>query len=183
MKTINTKTETITWQIDPVHSKIEFSVSHMVISQIVGHFRKIEGKVITENEDFETARVEISIDAKSIDTNNEQRDNHLRSPEFIEAEKYPKITFYSTAVKKINEGSYLIIGDLTLRDITKQVEFSAKYNGTVKDPYNNKRAGFKITTEINRKDYGVNWHAALDSGGLVAGDNVEITGHIEIIHQ
>lgn len=182
MKSVNTSLETITWHIDPVHSKIVFSVTHMVISEIVGHFKKLEGKVITQENDFKTAKLELTIDANSIDTNNEQRDHHLKSPEFIDAAKYPKITFRSTDVKKINESLYTIIGDFTLRGVTKQLELKAKYNGSIKDPYNNERAGFKISTEINRKDFGVNWHAALDSGGLIAGDIVEITAYIEILH-
>jgi polyisoprenoid-binding protein YceI len=182
MNTIHTSIESTTWHIDPVHSKIVFSVTHMVISEIIGNFKKFEGKVITENENFETAKLELTIDANSIDTNNEQRDTHLRSAEFIDASKYSKIIFRSTSVKKVNENLYLITGDFTLRGVTRQLELKAKYNGSIKDPYNNKRAGFKISTEINRKDFGVNWHAALDSGGLIAGDIVEITAYIEILH-
>lgn len=183
MEAIGQTTESIIWHIDPVHSRIEFVVEHMVISHITGQFRKFEGKVVTEGEEFENAQIEIQIEAASIDTNNEQRDAHLRSADFIYAEKYPVISFKSTSVRKTGERSYIVTGDFTLRGIVKTIEFNARYNGSVKDPYNNTRAGFKVQTEINRRDYSVNWRAFLETGGLVVGDTIEITGFIEIVHE
>jgi polyisoprenoid-binding protein YceI len=176
-------TETITWQIDQAHSSIEFSVSHMLISNISGFFRKFEGKIISEGEDFTNAEVEASIDARTIDTNQEQRDKHLKSPEFLDAENHPDIRFKSTSIKMESEGTYLLTGDFTLRGITKKTNLYVKHNGTVKDNFGNIRAGFKITGEINRKEFDINWQASLDSGSLVAGDKVKISANIEIVHQ
>jgi polyisoprenoid-binding protein YceI len=176
-------TETTTWQIDQAHSKIEFSVSHMLISNITGLFRKYEGKIISEGEDFTNAEVEVTIDAMSIDTNNEQRDKHLKSAEFLDAINHPNITFRSTSIKMENEAIYVLKGDFTLRGITKNIELMVKHHGTVKDTFGNIRAGFKVTGEINRKEFDVKWQASLDSGSLVAGDKVKICANVEIIHQ
>ena len=171
------------WQLDPMHSKIEFQVSHMVISNITGFFKNFTGRVVSEGDNFVNAQVEISIDAASIDTNNEQRDSHLRSEEFLNVEKEPTITFKSTAVYKRGENTYQVKGNFSLRGVAKEIELEVKHNGTITDPYGNQRAGFELRTEINRKEYGVNWHAVLDNGGLVAGDMVKINANVEIVQQ
>lgn len=174
---VNSKTQT--WAIDLAHSKIEFSVSHMVISHVKGYFKNFEGHIKTLGDNFENAQVEVSIDSNSIDTNNEQRDNHLRSTEFIDASNFPSITFKSTSVRKINDKTFIITGDFTLRGVTKKIELTAKYNGSVKDN-NGMRAGYKVMGEIDRKDFDVNWSAKLETGALIAGNIVEFTGYIEI---
>lgn len=176
-------TQQKTWAIDPAHSKIEFSVSHMVISSVTGFFKQFEGKAISEGEDFTNARVEVLIEASSIDTNNEQRDAHLKSEDFLDVGKQPKITFHSTSIRKTGDNTYKITGNFSLRGVTKSIELDVKHNGTVKDTYGNTRAGFKVTGQVNRKDYGVNWHAVLDNGGLVAGDVLDINANVEIVQQ
>jgi polyisoprenoid-binding protein YceI len=183
MKTTVDTQKNIIWDLDLAHSKIEFSVNHMVIAYITGYFKKFQGRAISEGEDFENAKVEISIEASSIDTNNEQRDKHLRSPEFLDAANHPLITFKSTSIKKAGANSYLLKGDFSLRGVTKNIELRVNHNGTIKDPYGNSRAGFNIKGAVNRKEYGVNWHAVLDNGGLVAGDMVEINANVEIVHK
>jgi polyisoprenoid-binding protein YceI len=176
-------TETLTWQIDQAHSSIEFSVSHMLISHITGHFKKFEGKITSEGEDFEHAEAEATIDANSIDTNHEHRDAHLKSPEFLDAANHPNITFKSTSIQMVSEGTYIVKGNFSMRGKTKNIELNVKHNGTVKDTFGNIRAGFKVNGEINRKDFDVNWQAILESGSLVAGDKVKIFANIEVIHQ
>jgi polyisoprenoid-binding protein YceI len=176
-------TETITWQIDQAHSRIEFSVSHMLISNITGLFRKFEGRILSEGEDFSNAEVDVRIDARSIDTNHEQRDNHLKSPEFLDAENHSNITFKSTSIRMMSEGTYILNGDFTLRGITKNIELQVRHNGTLKDNFGNIRAGFRVTGEINRKEFDVNWQAILESGSLVAGDKVKICANIELVHK
>lgn len=173
----------ICWKFDKDHSKIDFSVSHMVISHVTGHFKKFEGTVLSEGENFEHAKVEVIIDASSIDTNNQTRDNHLRSPEFIDATAFPKIYFKSTSLRKVNETSFILIGDFTLKGITKSIELNVKFNGKVKDPNEKSRAGFKVSGEINRREYDVNWSERISSGGLIAGEIVEFTANVEIIEQ
>ena len=170
------------WHVDTAHSSIEFSVSHMVISEVTGHFRSFKGIVTTESDDFVTAKIELTIEAASIDTNNESRDNHLRSSEFLDVIKHPQITFKSAFITRLSGTGYSITGDFTVRGVTKRIILNARHNGTVIDPAGNTRAGFKVTGELNRKDFGVNWHKTLDSGGLVAGDILTVTANMEIVH-
>jgi polyisoprenoid-binding protein YceI len=170
-----------TWQIDPDHSKMEFSILHMLISQITGHFKSLQGKVITEGDDFSGSYAEIILDASSIDTNNPSRDLHLVSQEFLDAPRFPQISFQSTSVKKIKDNIYRVDGTLTLHGISRPLDLQVGYNGKITDPNGNTRAGFRISGKINRKDFGINWSAHLDEGGLVAGDVIDIYGNMELI--
>lgn len=169
------------WTFDKAHTKVQFKVSHMVISEVTGQFKSYDGTVETSKDDFTDAKINFTIDVNSIDTDNEQRDNHLKSDDFFNAEKFPKITFVSKSFKKVGDKKYKLTGDLTIRNFTKQVELDVTYNGTVKDPWGNTRAGFKVAGRINRFDFGLKWNALLELGGAVVGENVDIIIDAEII--
>ncbi len=168
------------WNLDKTHSSVNFSVSHMVVSEATGNFKDFSGDVKSEKADFSDLSVNFTIKVASINTDDEKRDGHLKSPDFFDAAKYSDITFKSTGVKKINDKKYELTGDLTMKGVTKKVTWEVKYNGTVKDPYGFNRAGFKATTTVNRKDYGVSWNKTLDAGGVAVGDDVTITVNAEI---
>lgn len=170
-----------TWIIDPDHSKIEFSIAHMLVSTITGHFKSLQGTITTFGEGFSNSIAEIIIDAASIDTNNPSRDSHLASQEFLDAPRFPQIIFKSTSVRNLKENIYQVEGELSLHGILKNITCQIIYNGRIKDPTGNTRAGIKISGKINRKDFGINWNAHLDEGGLVAGDLIEIYGNVELI--
>ncbi|MDH7605291.1 MAG: YceI family protein [Melioribacter sp.] len=175
---INAQTK---WTFDKSHSKVQFKVTHMVISEVTGQFNSYDGTVETSKDDFTDAKINFTIDVNSIDTDNQQRDTHLKSDDFFNAEKFPKITFVSKSFKKVSDKKYKLVGDLTIRNITKQVELDVVYNGTVKDPWGNTRAGFKVLGQVNRFDYGLKWNALLELGGAVVGENVDIIIDIELI--
>jgi len=165
-----------TWTIDPVHSEVGFSVRHMMVSKVRGKFTTFSGQIVT-GEDPASSAVTAEIDLASIDTGNEQRDAHIRSADFFEVESYPTMTYRSTGVRALG-GEYILDGDLTLKGVTKSVPLSLELNGFGPDPYGGTRAGFTATTEINRRDFGVNFHAALETGGAVVADKVVL--HLEI---
>lgn len=171
------------WTVDNAHSKVGFSVSHMVITDVTGSFNTYEGKMVSKNDDFSDAQIDLTIDVNSINTDNEKRDGHLKSPDFFDAAKYPKITFKSKSFKKLDGNKYKLVGDLTIKGITKEVALDVKYNGTVKDPWGNTKAGFKLTGEINRFDYGLKWNTLLETGGAVVGETVTLTCNVELTKQ
>ncbi|MBU0561454.1 MAG: YceI family protein [Bacteroidetes bacterium] len=168
------------WAFDKAHSNVGFAVSHMVISETEGTFSEFEGSVSTKDDSFENAKIEFVVDINSIDTDNSDRDNHLKSDDFFGAAKYPKMTFKSKSFKKVDGKKYKLVGDLTIKDVTKEVVLDVKFNGIVKDPWGNTKAGFKLSGSLNRFDYGLKWSAALETGGLVVGEEVEITANIEL---
>lgn len=168
------------WSFDKAHSKVSFNVEHLVISEVTGQFQTFDGTVTSSSDNFVGGDIEFTIDVASIDTDNERRDGHLKSDDFFNAEKFPKITFKGKSLKQIDGKNYQLTGDLTIRDVTKEVVLDVRYGGTVTDPYGNVKAGFKVTGNINRFDYNLKWNAALESGGLVVGENVEIVGNIEL---
>lgn len=170
------------WTIDKAHTSIRFGVTHMVISEVDGEFRTFSGKVTSSKDDFTDAQVEFTLDVDSINTDNPNRDNHLKGDDFFNAEKYPHITFKSTSVKKLEGNKYELEGDLTIRDVTKKVKFDVVYNGTVTDTRGGTHAGFKATTSINRFDYNLKWNSMMDSGPVV-GKDVTITVNIELRKQ
>lgn len=172
------------WKVDNSHSKIGFSVTHMMVSETEGKFKLYDGKVSSATEtDFTNASVEFSIDVASINTDDDRRDGHLKSDDFFNAEKYPKMTFKSTSMKQGKKaGEYVLEGDLAIRDVTKKVKLIATTSGkTVKDPYGLTRLGFKISGSINRVDYGLKWNAVLEAGGVAVSETVNITCNIELI--
>jgi polyisoprenoid-binding protein YceI len=167
-----------TWDIDPVHSEVSFVVRHMVVSKVRGRFNKFEGSIVT-GADPEESSVEVSIDAASIDTNQEQRDAHVRSADFLDVEHYPNLSFTSTAVRQ-SRGDYEVDGELTIRGVTKPVTLELELNGFSPDPYGGTRAGFSAKTEINRQDFGVSYNGPIPGAdnAMVLSDKVAL--HLEI---
>jgi polyisoprenoid-binding protein YceI len=168
------------WTLDKAHSSVNFSVTHMVVSEVDGSFKDFSAEVKSDKPDFSDLLVSFIIDVNTVSTGDDKRDGHLKSPDFFDGQKFPTITFKSTSIKKISDKKYELEGDLTMHGATKKVKWELKYNGTIKDPYGNTRAGFKATTTINRKDYGVSWNKALDNGGVAVSDEVAITVNAEI---
>jgi polyisoprenoid-binding protein YceI len=169
------------WKIDKAHSNIRFAVAHLVVSEVEGNFKMYDGTIISSGPtDFTDTKVDFSIDVNSLNTENEMRDKHLKSDDFFNAEKYPQIKFKSSSFTKITNKTYKLEGDLTIRDVTKKVVFDVTYNGSMKDPYGNIKAGFQASTKINRFDYKLKWKALGEGGGMVAGEEVKITVNMEV---
>lgn len=172
------------WGIDPAHSTIGFKIKHLMISNVSGHFSKFDLQVETEGEDFTTAKGVFTADTAAVYTGNDERDRHLRSPDFFDDHAFPKITFVPKKYESVdNDGSYNVYGDLTIRDVTKPVQFGIEFGGVVKDPWGNTRAGFTVSGKINRKEFGLNWHALTEAGGLVVSDDVRVNCEIELVKQ
>lgn len=169
------------WKFDPQHSSIRFSVRHMVIAKVHGTFTKWSGDVAFTPEDLGRSKVTVSIDAASIDTQVAERDQHLRSPDFLDVATYPQITLASKRVEKSDENRYRVVGDLTIHGVTREAVLDVEHAGQAKDPWGNVRAGFSARTTIDRKDFGLKWNQVLETGGLLVGDKVEITAEIELV--
>ncbi len=176
---ISTSAQT-SWVFDKAHTTIGFSVTHLIISEVDGRFGAFDGGVTTKSDDFEDSEIQFEIDAKSINTDNERRDNHLRSADFFNAEKFPKIIFKSTSMKKVGDNKFKLIGNLTMRDVTKPVELDVKLNGLISDPSGKTKAGFKITGTLNRFDYGLKWNILMEAGGAVVGKTISININVEL---
>ena len=170
-----------TWTIDPVHSEVGFSVRHMMVSKVRGKFTKFSGQLVTA-QDLLSSSVTAEIELSSIETGAEQRDAHLRSPDFFDTENHPLMTYRSTGIRA-DGGDYIVDGELTLKGVTKNVPLKLELNGFGPDAYGGTRAGFTATTEINRQDFGVNWNAAMETGGVVVSDKVAIHLEIEAVLQ
>ncbi len=171
------------WNLDRSHSSVKFNVQHLVISEVDGTFKMFDGSVNAPTADFNNATINFNVDVNSINTDDEKRDAHLKSDDFFNAEKYPKMKFTSTSFKKVSGNKYALEGNLTIRDVTKKVKFAVVYGGTVKDPWGNVKAGFKATGKINRKDFGLKWGAMTEAGGAVVGDEVEMEIRVEFAQQ
>ncbi|MFN4082126.1 MAG: YceI family protein [Bacteroidia bacterium] len=169
------------WAIDPMHSEITFKVKHLMISTVSGKFEKFNAE-ITSGDEFENAHVSFTADVNSINTGNEQRDGHLKSDDFFNSEAFPHISFKSTEFKKAGS-NFKLIGDLTIRDVTKQVELDVTYNGKMVDPYGNEKAGFEVEGKINRKDFKLNWSVTTEAGGIVVSDEVKIHCNVQFAKQ
>ncbi|HLY39401.1 MAG TPA: YceI family protein [Candidatus Binatia bacterium] len=169
-----------TWEIDPAHSSVQFSVRHMMVSNVRGEFRKVSGTVQGDETDPAKAKVEATIDTTSIDTRNEKRDTHLKSPDFLDTEKFPTMTFKSKKIEKTGDHRYRVTGDLTLHGVTREVALDVEGpSAAVKDPMGNLHVGATATAKINRQDFGITWSKALDGGGVMVGDDVDITIDVE----
>ena len=162
------------WKIDPAHSEIKFRARHLVVSTVTGYFTRFNATVEAEKEDFSDGRINFEADVDSINTGNEQRDAHLKSPDFFDAPHHPKMTFRSTSVKKAGDSDYKVTGDLTIRGITRPVVLDVTYNGTVAGFGGQQVAGFEITGKVNRFDYGLKWNALTEAGGVVVGPEVRL---------
>jgi len=176
-KIMETLTKT-TWNIDNMHSEVQFKAKHLVISTVTGKFKSFEGSLETENEDFNGATASFSLDVDSIDTNVADRDAHLKSDDFFNAENYPQITFNGT-LAKTNDG-YKLNGPLTIRDVTKDVTLDVEYGGSMVDGYGQTKAGFEISGTINRKEFGLTWSMVTEAGGVVVGDEIKLDLNIQL---
>lgn len=170
-----------TWELDGTHSAAQFSVKHMMISTVRGDFGKVTGTVNLDDKDLTKSSLDIAIDASTINTREPKRDEHLRSPDFFDVGKFPKITFKSTQITKQSDGKYAVTGDLTLHGVTKPVTLTTELSAEVKDPWNNVRRGATGTTKISRKDFGLTWNKALEAGGVAVSDEVNITVDVELV--
>ncbi len=169
------------WTLDPSHSSVEFSVKHMMFSTVRGRFNKFDATVNLDEQHPERSNVEVKVDVASVDTREAKRDEHLRTSDFFDAAAYPLITFKSKKVVTKGHDRYDIVGDLTIRGVTREVVLDAAITGFGKDPWGNRRAGFSAQTGVNRKDYGVKWNVALETGGIMVGDEVKIAIDGELI--
>jgi polyisoprenoid-binding protein YceI len=175
-------TATTTWNIDPVHSHAQFKVKHMMISNVKGEFTAVSGKLELNSADITKSRVEASVDATTINTREAQRDVHLKSADFLDVEKFPVLTFKSTRISKAGAEEIKVEGDLTIHGVTRNVAFEVEGpTPAMKDPWGNTRIGLSATTRINRKDFGVTWNSALETGGLLVGEDVTITLDVEFV--
>jgi len=173
---------TTKWVVDPAHSEILFKVKHLMITNVKGEFRKFNVEVETDGNDFSNARVRTVIDAASIFTNEDNRDNHLKSADFFDIENHKELVFESTTMK--GEGDeFEMKGMLTIRGVKKEVKVVVDFGGLMTDPYGNHKAGFSIEAKINRKDWGLNWNAALEAGGVLVGEEVKIMAEIQLVKQ
>ncbi len=171
------------WIIDPTHSEVHFKIRHLVISTVTGSFRKFEGEVEANEEDLSDAKIRFSADIASIDTNQEERDTHLRSADFFDADTYPTLMFESTEFKKKSDSDYTLQGNLTMHGVTRLVEFEVEHGGGMVDLYGQTKAGFDVTGKINRKDFGLTWNAVTEAGGLVVSEDVKLMASIQITRQ
>jgi polyisoprenoid-binding protein YceI len=182
MSTTATPQATTTWNIDPAHTVAEFKVKHMMISNVKGHFAKISGSLTLNGADLTQSKVEATIDATTIETRDPQRDGHLKSADFFDVEKFPTLAFKSTSIKPLKDGELAVEGDLTIHGVTRKAVFTVEGpTAPGKDPWGNTRIGLSATTKINRKDYGLTWNSALETGGILVGEDVAISLEVQFI--
>jgi polyisoprenoid-binding protein YceI len=183
MSTVVTpQTATTTWNIDPVHSVAEFKVKHMMISNVKGQFTAVKGVLTLDETALTSSHIEASVDAASINTRDPDRDTHLKSADFFDVEKFPTLSFKSTSISRVRDGEVAVAGDLTVHGVTRNVVFSVEgLTAPAKDPWGNTRIGLSATTKINRKDFGLTWNAALETGGILVGDEVTITLDVQLV--
>ena len=174
-----TETKLLQGVVDPSHSKIQFKVKHLMISNVLGSFKEFEGKASMVENDLSSTAVSFSINTASIDTEAADRDAHLKSPDFFDVENYPKIDFEGKGMTQKDEDNYELKGNLTIKGISKPVVLSVEFGGLMTDPWGNKKAGFSVTGEINRKDWGMGWNAALEAGGVLVGEKIKILCDVE----
>ena len=174
---------TTKWVIDPMHSEVQFKVKHLVISTVSGFFKSFEGTLETEGDDFDNANIYFALNIDSIDTNQSQRDEHLKSAEFFDAAQFPQITFKSTSFKKTDDDEFKLVGDLTVKGVTKTVTLDAEFGGSTDDFYGNTKAGFEVTGKINRKDFGLTWDGVTEAGSVVVGEDIKLLINIQFAKQ
>jgi polyisoprenoid-binding protein YceI len=171
------------WNVDPMHSEVLFKVKHLVISTVTGSFKSFSGQVVTEEDQFENAEVEFTVDVNSVDTGQPARDEHLRNADFFEAETYPQFKFVSSSFTKIKSDLYKVTGNLTIKGITKEVELEAEYGGTERDSWGNIKVGFEISGTIDRKEFNVTFNALTETGGLALGEKIKLIANIQLAKQ
>ena len=171
----------MSWSVNPMHTQVEFSAKHMGIMTVRGAFTGVNAAIDFKEDDFTASSVEATIDASTLSTDDNQRDGHLKSPDFLDVEHFPTITFKSTRIEHAAHDQYRMAGDLTIKDVTRPVSLEVVYSGQAKDPMGNMHAGFSAHTTINRKDWGLSWNVALETGGLLVGDQIKIALEIEAL--
>jgi polyisoprenoid-binding protein YceI len=174
---------TTKWVLDPTHSEVTFKVKHLMFTNVSGNFTKFEATAESEDENFDNASFAFSAEVDSINTNNADRDGHLKSADFFDAAQFPTITFKSTKVAKAEEGEYVVTGDLSIHGETKEVTLAVEYGGIQKDPWGNIKSGFSVVGKINRKDFGLSWNAALETGGVMLGEEVKLALELQFVKQ
>jgi len=172
-----------TWIIDPAHSEIAFKVKHLMISNVKGVFGEFNATAQTDGDDFSNASVQFSLSTASVNTGNADRDGHLKSPDFFDAETFPEITFTSDSMQAKGDDEYQLTGTLTIKGIGHKVSLDVEFGGLMKDPWGNVKAGFSLSGKINRKDWGLNWNAALETGGVLVGEEVKLMAEVELLRQ
>lgn len=172
-----------TWVLDTTHSSVDFSIRHMMFAKVNGTFKSFNASIVADPEDLTDAEISFEVDTASIDTRNDDRDGHLRSADFFDSEKYPKMTFKATKIEKTGDNEYNVTGNLTIRDTTRPETFKVTYGGRGKDPWGNEKVGFSAEGRINRADYGLKWNAALETGGVLVGEEVKISIEIQAAKQ
>jgi len=173
---------TTKWTLDPTHSELQFKVKHLMITTVTGNLKSFSAELTSNDDDFTNADISFKGDISSIDTGNTDRDNHLKSADFFDAEKYANIEFKSTSVEKDGD-DYIVKGDLTVKDVTKSVKLTAEFGGIATDPWGNTKAGFTLSGKINRNDFGLTWNAALETGGVMVSEEVRILGELQFVKQ
>lgn len=171
------------WVIDPAHSEILFKVKHLMITNVKGEFRKFDGMAVTDGDNFSKGNVHVSIDASSVFTNNDGRDNHLKGADFFDVEKYPKITFESTEMKQLDDENFQLKGVLTMKGVSKEITLEVEHGGLAIDGYGNEKAGFSVSGKFNRKDWGLNWNAPLEAGGVMVSEEVRLSAEVQFTKQ
>jgi len=179
---MNITTKTL-WKIDPTHSKVQFKVKHLVISTVTGSFGSFDGQIEADGDHFENAKATFTADIDSITTSNDDRDQHLKSDDFFNAEKFPQLKFESTNLEKVSNGEYKVTGDLTIREVTKAVVLDVVHGGTAGDPYGQTKAGFEVTGKINRKEFGLIWSAVTEAGKVVVGNEIKLQLNVQLVQQ
>jgi polyisoprenoid-binding protein YceI len=174
---------TTKWVLDPSHSEILFKVKHLMITNVKGEFRKKAGEVISNGADFSDAKINLSMEVNSIDTNDEGRDGHLKSADFFDAENHKEITFVGSSLSKVDAENYKLKGMLTIKGISKEVSLDAEFGGINKDPWGNEKAGFSVSGKFNRTDWGLTWNAALEAGGVLVSEEVKLNAEVQFVKQ
>lgn len=175
--------ENVKWIADDKHSEIEFSARHMMISTVKGNFGKFAINAVGTHTDPESAKVEVIIDASSVNTRDTDRDNHLRSKDFFDVEKFPEIRFESTSIKKVDDENHIVKGILTIKDVKKEITLNSSLQGVIKDPYGKTRMGIEISGEIKREDFGLTWNMVIEAGKVMVGSKIKIVAHAELVMQ
>lgn len=182
MNTTATTTKTI-WALDPTHSELQFKVKHLMITNVKGEFRNFNATIESEGDDFSQASVQATVDASSIYTNNADRDAHLKSADFFDVENHPEISFTGTGFTRLDREHYQLKGLLDMKGVSKEIVLDVDFGGLAKDPWGNEKAGFSISGKFNRKDWGLNWNAALEAGGVMVSEEVRIAGEVQFVKQ
>ena len=181
METLIENTVKTKWLLDASHSELTFKVKHLMIANVKGEFKNFTVEI--DGEDFKNASVAVSVDTSSVFTNSTERDNHLKSADFFDVENHKAMTFKSTSFRQLEDDEYKLKGLLTIRGVSKEIVLDVQFGGTIKDPWGNEKAGFSFEGKINRKDWGLNWNAALETGGVLVSDEVKISGEVEFVKQ